>query len=107
MMADAKFRANLTLPDGHPLVIEKPRFTRAATSHHAHIADVLTFGPLALFIDEIGIEVLFLHRVFERAFSSTHLAKAEHIGLAHQDVYLHGLAHIGRLALGTRATGNG
>ena len=64
VVADAKLRAYLSALDGHPLVVEAPHAT-GATTHDAHVADVFSFSPITGHIYEVGVQVLFLNRVFE------------------------------------------
>ena len=101
VMSDANLRANIAARDGHELVVELPHATGAA-SHDAHVADILSHGPITIVVDEVGVEPLLLHRVLERAVVALDLAEAQHVGLAHEDVHLHGLTHVRRLAIGVR-----
>ena len=64
VMSDADLRADIAARDGHELVVELPHATRAA-AHDAHVADILSHGPVALIIDKVGVETLLLHRVLE------------------------------------------
>ena len=98
MMPNPDLGSNLATLDGHPLVAEQLHRPSAA-SHDAHVADILTFRPFPSVIDQVGIEFLLLHRVFERAISTLDLSKAEHVGLAQKNVDLNRLAHIGRFAV--------
>ena len=100
-MSDAELRADLAARDGHELIVELSRAARSAP-HDAHVADILSNGPLTFVVDEVGVEPLLLHRVLERAVFTFDLAGAQHVGLAHEDVDLHGLAHVRCLPIGVR-----
>jgi hypothetical protein len=87
--------------DGHPFVAEDLHGACAAR-HDAHIADILPLGPVAGFIHKVGVFVLRLDRILQRPFPTGNLAHAQHVGLAHQDVNLYGLAHVRFLAVRPR-----
>lgn len=99
-MADADFRTDLAAADIEPSAFLNAT-AGAAASHCEDIADVLPLNPIALVIGEERVEVFLFDGIFECAvFVSGNLAEAEHVGLSHEDVDFHGLAHVGGLAVG-------
>ena len=66
VMPDTDLRADVAALDGHPLVVEDPHAAGAA-SHDAHVANVLALRPIAIVVDEVGVQLLLLHRVRQRA----------------------------------------
>ncbi len=103
MMPDADLRPDVPALDRHPLVVEDPHAAEAA-AHDAHVADIFPLRPVAVVVNEPGIEFLLLDRVRQRAlgpaFCRIDPAKPQHVGLPQQDVNLHGPAHVRRLAVG-------
>jgi hypothetical protein len=104
LMADPDLRPDLAAGDGHPLVVE-PAHAAGPAPHDANVADVRTFGPLARDVDEVGVEPV-PDRVLERSLFTLDLAEAQHVGLAQQNVHLHGLAHLRLRAIGVGKLGD-
>ena len=69
--------------------------------HDEAVANILAGVPIAAVIHQVGILTRF-GGVFEGTIPARHLAKADHVRLAHQNENLHRLGHVRRLAIRIR-----
>ena len=85
---------------------------RSATTSHRYNTGLLMYDPnrevgqnfskaIAGIVDKVWVFPFGVHRILEASVRvSGNLAKTKHVGLAQQDVHLHRLAHVGRVAVG-------
>ncbi len=104
VMPDADFRTDVSL-DGHPRVCFDSHVAQAA-SHDAHVSDILPHRPFAVVVDQVGVKLLLVHRMRQRAIGFSlrrvDLAEAQHVRLPQQDVNLNRLVRVGRLSVRIR-----
>ena len=100
LMPDADLGADVTVGDGHPLVVEGLHVASAAP-HDPRIANILAHGPVARVVDKVGVLALLLDRVRQgtRLVGGADLSKAQHVGLPQQDEHLDRFGHVRRLAI--------
>jgi hypothetical protein len=79
---------------GQPVILHDAHVAPAV--HREYISDVLSCGPLACFIDQVGIAFFGLRQILQRALGGfrANLAHPQHIGLPHQDEDLDRSAHV-------------
>ena len=109
VVANADLWANGPPFDRHPFVVDQSTAAKTA-SHDTHVANIFSFSPVAVIVNEVRIKLLLFNRMDQTPFNLSlcrfDLAKAQHVGLPQQHVNLNRFAHIGGLVIRVRKFGN-